>query len=74
VSNSLDRATVARALPGTRAGARKGRAVAVAVPTAFGEGATLMFERFTDRARRVVVLAQEEARMLNHNYIGTEGE
>ena len=29
-----------------------------------------MFERFTDRARRVVVLAQEEARMLNHNYIG----
>jgi hypothetical protein len=31
-----------------------------------------MFERFTDRARRVVVLAQEEARMLNHGYIGTE--
>ena len=31
-----------------------------------------MFERFTDRARRVVVLAQEEARLLNHNYIGTE--
>jgi len=31
-----------------------------------------MFEMFTDRARRVVVLAQEEARMLNHNYIGTE--
>jgi ATP-dependent Clp protease ATP-binding subunit ClpA len=31
-----------------------------------------MFERFTDRARQVVVLAQEEARMLNHNYIGTE--
>src|SRR5260370_7350386 len=31
-----------------------------------------MFERFTDRARRVVVLAQEEARTLNHNYIGTE--
>ena len=31
-----------------------------------------MFERFTDRARRVVVLAQEEARMLKHNYIGTE--
>ena len=31
-----------------------------------------VFERFTDRARRVVVLAQEEARMLNHNYIGTE--
>jgi ATP-dependent Clp protease ATP-binding subunit ClpC len=31
-----------------------------------------VFERFTDRARRVVVLAQEEARFLNHNYIGTE--
>jgi ATP-dependent Clp protease ATP-binding subunit ClpC len=31
-----------------------------------------VFERFTDRARRVVVLAQEEARMLEHNYIGTE--
>ena len=31
-----------------------------------------MFERFSDRARRVVVLAQEEARMLDHNYIGTE--
>jgi ATP-dependent Clp protease ATP-binding subunit ClpC len=31
-----------------------------------------MFERFTDRARRVVVLAQDEARVLNHNYIGTE--
>jgi ATP-dependent Clp protease ATP-binding subunit ClpA len=31
-----------------------------------------VFERFTDRARRVVVLAQEEARMMNHGYIGTE--
>jgi ATP-dependent Clp protease ATP-binding subunit ClpC len=31
-----------------------------------------MFERFTDRARRVVVQAQEESRRLNHNYIGTE--
>jgi hypothetical protein len=31
-----------------------------------------MFERFSDRARRVVVLAQEEARRLDHNYIGTE--
>ncbi len=37
-----------------------------------GKGGARMFERFTDRARRVVVLAQEEARMLNHNYIGTE--
>ena len=32
----------------------------------------IVFERFTDRARRVVVLAQEEARLLNHSYIGTE--
>jgi ATP-dependent Clp protease ATP-binding subunit ClpC len=31
-----------------------------------------VFERFTDRARRVVVLAQEEARLLDHDYIGTE--
>jgi ATP-dependent Clp protease ATP-binding subunit ClpC len=31
-----------------------------------------VFERFTDRARRVVVVAQEEARLLGHNYIGTE--
>ncbi len=31
-----------------------------------------MFERFTDRARRVVVLSQEEARILDHDYIGTE--
>ena len=31
-----------------------------------------MFERFTERARRVIVLAQEEARMLSHRHIGTE--
>ena len=31
-----------------------------------------MFQRFTDRARRIVVLAQEEARMANHDYIGSE--
>jgi ATP-dependent Clp protease ATP-binding subunit ClpA len=31
-----------------------------------------VFERFTDRARRVIVLAQEEAQLLNHNYVGTE--
>src|SRR3954447_2019662 len=36
------------------------------------EEAVLMFERFTERARQVVVLAQEEARTLKHNYIGTE--
>ena len=36
------------------------------------KAARSMFERFTDQARRIVVLAQEEARMHNHNYIGTE--
>ncbi len=36
------------------------------------KGGADMFDRFTDRARRVMVLAQEEARMLNHDYIGTE--
>jgi ATP-dependent Clp protease ATP-binding subunit ClpC len=36
------------------------------------KAALSMFERFTDRARRVVVLAQEEARMLSHDYVGTE--
>ena len=36
------------------------------------EMAWYLFRRFTERARRVVVLAQEEARMLDHNYIGTE--
>lgn len=36
------------------------------------EEAATLFERFTDRARRVLVLAQEEARLLNHNFIGTE--
>jgi ATP-dependent Clp protease ATP-binding subunit ClpC len=36
------------------------------------EGSKQMFERFADTARRVVVLAQEEARRLDHNYIGTE--
>jgi ATP-dependent Clp protease ATP-binding subunit ClpA len=40
-------------------------------PTNLQPGA-MMFERFTDRARRVLVLAQEEARLLNHNFIGTE--
>jgi len=35
-------------------------------------GVSEMFERFTDRARRSVVYAQDEARELNHNYIGTE--
>jgi ATP-dependent Clp protease ATP-binding subunit ClpC len=37
-----------------------------------GEWGTQMFERFTDRARRAVVQAQEEARTLNHDFIGTE--
>ncbi len=40
--------------------------------TNVGKAALSMFERFTDRARRVVVLAQEEAKMLNHDYVGTE--
>jgi ATP-dependent Clp protease ATP-binding subunit ClpA len=39
---------------------------------AWGGGDEKLFERFTDRARQAVVLAQEEARLLNHNYIGTE--
>src|SRR6266568_1174558 len=39
---------------------------------ATGCGGLRMFERFTHRARRVVVLAQGEARLLDHNYIGTE--
>jgi ATP-dependent Clp protease ATP-binding subunit ClpC len=38
----------------------------------FGEEGYAMFERFTERARQVVVLAQDEARALKHNYIGTE--
>src|SRR5712692_7385061 len=48
------------------------------IPTTCCSGAVLagrnhiMFERFTERARQVVVLAQEEARTLKHNYIGTE--
>src|SRR6201994_3828510 len=42
------------------------------VPGRLQERRTSMFERFTDRARRVLVLAQEEARLLNHNFIGTE--
>jgi ATP-dependent Clp protease ATP-binding subunit ClpC len=44
----------------------------VKYPDALEAKAVDVFERFTDRARRVVVLAQEEARLLNHNYIGTE--
>jgi ATP-dependent Clp protease ATP-binding subunit ClpC len=49
-----------------------GESIWVPTPKGTHEGEWPMFERFTDRARRVVVLAQEEARMLNHNYIGTE--
>jgi ATP-dependent Clp protease ATP-binding subunit ClpC len=44
----------------------------VSTPRARGKAALSMFERFDQRARRVVVRAQEEARMLNHDYIGTE--
>jgi Clp amino terminal domain, pathogenicity island component len=53
-------------MPGVDAGSRS------AHHGATGFGGLRMFERFTDRARRVVVLAQEEARLLDHNYIGTE--
>jgi ATP-dependent Clp protease ATP-binding subunit ClpA len=49
-----------------------GVALADVDPDAAGPILWSMFKRFTDPARRVVVLAQEEARMLNHNYIGTE--
>jgi ATP-dependent Clp protease ATP-binding subunit ClpC len=41
-------------------------------PSATDAAVPEVFERFTDRARRVVVLAQEEARTLNHDYVGTE--
>jgi DNA-binding NarL/FixJ family response regulator len=40
--------------------------------TSIGSEGSAMFERFTDRARRAIVLTQEEARALGHNYIGTE--
>ena len=53
-------------------GAVRGGAIAGGARGAARWAGVRMFERFTDRARRVVVLAQEEARMLNHNYIGTE--
>ena len=46
--------------------------MSVALRGAWGAYDLGVFERFTDRARRVVVLAQEEARLLNHAYIGTE--
>ncbi len=55
---------VSRSKPGTPVDWR--------IPSAFPTWRHTLFERFTDRARRVVVLAQEEARLLNHNYIGTE--
>jgi Clp amino terminal domain, pathogenicity island component/UvrB/uvrC motif len=59
-------------LPGTTWPAGVRQLVRLWRPTRGKEGGGRMFERFTDRARRVVVLAQEEARLLNHNYIGTE--
>ena len=52
--------------------ARKERPTSTLIGTPNGLEEAPLFERFTDRARRVVVLAQEEARLLNHNYIGTE--
>jgi hypothetical protein len=59
-------------LPGTSRPAGVRQLVRRWRPRGRQEGGGRMFERFTDRARRVVVLAQEEARFLNHNYIGTE--
>ena len=54
-------------------GTREGESTpGVTLTTPLRGGRRSVFERFTDRARRVVVLAQEEARLLNHNYIGTE--
>ena len=54
-------------------GRAKSQATGTLVKRSLRTGRTQsVFERFTDRARRVVVLAQEEARLLNHNYIGTE--
>jgi len=51
---------------------RRGSALRGAERTPGDANRTSLFERFTDRARRVVVLAQDESRRLNHNYIGTE--
>src|SRR5260370_25564580 len=59
------------ASPGARAATRTGREDFSCLPGR-PVRSDEMFERFTDRARRGVVLAQEKARMLNHNYIGTE--
>ena len=50
----------------------RGRSVGPRAPRAAQNYAPPMFERFTDRARRVLVLAQEEAMLQNHSYIGTE--
>src|SRR5260370_4765377 len=59
------------ASPGARAATRTGREDFSCLPGR-PVRSDEMFERFTDRARRVVVLAQDEARVLKHNYIGTE--
>src|SRR5258708_19281080 len=59
------------ASPGARAATRTGREDFSCLPGR-PVRSDEMFERFTDRARRGVVLAQDEARMLNHNYIRTE--
>src|SRR5260221_12165817 len=59
------------ASPGARAATRTGREDFSCLPGR-PVRSDEMFERFTDRARRGVVLAQDEARVLNHNYNGTE--
>src|ERR1035438_5926165 len=66
------RASVTPAAAGDLPGRRAGPCLRPAATGLTHSGSADMFERFTDRARRVVVLAQDEARRLDHNYIGTE--
>src|ERR1039457_7093444 len=65
-------ASVTQAAAGDLPGSRAGPCLRSAATCYTHCGSADMFERFTDRARRVVVLAQDEARRLDHNYIGTE--
>src|ERR1051325_5597237 len=69
---ALRRPLARRRRPIPSGGGRGPAILEAAQGAGLGPEGDAMFERFTDRARRVVVLAQEEARMLNHNYIGTE--
>src|ERR1039457_2252434 len=65
-------ASVTQAAAGDLPGSRAGPCLRPAATCYTHCGSADMFERFTDRARRVVVLAQDEAMRLDHNYIGTE--